>query len=69
MYLAIGFVIEHEGFVASRKVNDTNPQKVADQLHKEFGLYLDQILLVKNDEDCPTVVHHWSIDKDYSEAD
>lgn len=67
MYLAIGFSGEHEGFCASRGVDTTAPQEVADYLNKEFGIYFEQILLVANDVDCPDVVRHWSINKDYQD--
>lgn len=65
MYLAIGFSSEHEGFCASREVETENAQEVADFLFKEFGLYFDQILLTKNDADCPSVEHHWNLDRNY----
>lgn len=66
MYLAIGF-LESQGFVGSRNVDTTNPQEVADYLNREFGVYFDRILLVANDDDSPSVVQHWSIDRDYEE--
>lgn len=66
--LAIGFTTEHEGFCASHLATNADPQSVADYLHSEFGVWFEQILLVKNDDPCPTVVQHWNIDKDYSES-
>jgi hypothetical protein len=66
--LAIGFSAEHEGFCASRYVEKENAQNVAEYLNKEFGVWFEQILLVKNDDPCPTVVHHYNIDKDYQEV-
>lgn len=64
-YLAIGISCEHEGFAASRECESNDPQSVAVYLQQEFGISFDQILLVANDTDCPTVIRHWSIGKDY----
>lgn len=66
MYLAIGFSSEHEGFCASRGVETDITQEVANSLYDNFGIYFDQILLVINDADCPTVKHHWQLDRDYT---
>lgn len=65
--LAIGFSYEHDGFCGSRLVADYDPQSVADYLFKEFGIWFDQILLVKNDDPSPTVQKHFSINRDYNE--
>ncbi|NDD55186.1 hypothetical protein EBZ39_15205 [bacterium] len=66
-FTAVGFSAEHEGFCASRSVATDVPQSVADYLKVEFGLYFDQILLMKNGDDSPEVVHHWSIGEEYDE--
>ena len=66
-FTAVGFSSEHESFCASRCVNTDVPQEVADYLKLEFGLYFDQILLMKNGDDSPDVVYHWNIDKDYND--
>lgn len=68
MYLAIGFSGLHEGFCASRDTTSTDAQEVANHLQSEFGVWFEQILLVKNDTDCPSVVHHWTLDRDYQEV-
>jgi len=64
-YLAIGISCEHEGFAASRSSESNDPQIVATYLETEFGIWFEQILLVVNDTDCPTVLRHWLIGRDY----
>ena len=64
-YLAIGISCEHEGFAASRSSEADTPQAVAAYLEKQFGIWFEQILLVINDTDCPAVLRHWEIGKDY----
>lgn len=70
-YTAVGFSAEHEGFCAyegfctSRDVTTDDPQSVADYLNKEFGLYFDQILLIKNGKNTPEVLKDWIINQDY----
>jgi len=67
MYLAIGFTTLHNGFCGSRAVSSTDPQEVANKLNKEFGIWFEQILLTKNDNDGPVVIHHWNLDRDFHE--
>ena len=64
-FLAIGMSFEHEGFAGSGDIESKDPQIVSDALEKEFGMIFDQILLVENGDESPSVVHHWNIDKDY----
>jgi hypothetical protein len=63
-FLALGFLAEH-GLCCSREVSDENAQIVAIFLHTELATWFDQILLVKNGYESPSVVRHWNIDKDY----
>lgn len=65
MFLAIGINFEHEGFAGSRSIESEDPQIVSNYLEKEFGVLFDQILLVKNDDDCPRIIEHWNIGRDY----
>lgn len=69
-YLAVGF--NREGHIFSRCVADiTNPQQVYDYLSKENGGSthgaFDEILVIVNDEDCPSVVEHWEARNQYSD--
>lgn len=66
MYLAIGIYTD-QGFCASRPTTSNNPQEVASYLHKELDTWFDQILLVENDADSPSVIQHWNIDRDYTD--
>jgi hypothetical protein len=66
MFLAIGISCD-EGFTASRSSDSNNPQAVATYLETEFGIWFDQILLVENDTDCPNVIFHWTLGRDYDD--
>ena len=65
MYTAIGFSIEHEGFCDSMGVMSEDPQTVASSLFARFGIWFEQILLMKNATGGPEVVHHWNLDQDF----
>ena len=68
MFTAVGFTTEGEGgFCASIGVTSSNPQVVADQLARQFGIVFEQILLMENSRSGPIVVHHWAVGDHYEE--
>ena len=71
MYTAVGFTTTSEGFCASTgfESENPNPQDVANWLKSQFGVWFEQILLMKNGKESPDVVQHWNIDKDYFDID
>lgn len=58
-------------YTASRMVKDemlATPQKVAEYLKEENKTedVPDEILIIENDEECPSVVQHWNVCEAYT---
>lgn len=68
MHLAILFAVDfggsNETFTLSREVDTDDPIEVAKYMMKEAGITneenVDTILLLRNGNSSPEVVHHWS---------
>lgn len=70
VYLAIGICYECEGFCGSRDdLPSDDPQEVADFMAVEFGVPMDEILMVAVEDGLPTVIHSWHMGEDYNRSE